>query len=1216
MARPLVPRGGPGGPELRHPKGRKSAFRGSTPSSKKRKIGTDGFASGDDFSRSTGAEPKQIHVSPESRTDTLPYSPGGKKKRRIVNNLSRRPGAHLATSASPLPPGNQRGRGGSPTNSDVDDEEGNTIDEGCEVQGDLRTLESECQSVALGEQGENEEGSDETEAEEEESDDDDDDDSCLFSPFPFSVMEGVLHTRLVRTLQHHGFKRPTEIQELAIPTVLHGHDTLIQSYTGSGKTLCFALPLLQQLLQQHERSGKQLDRRDGTRCLLLLPTRELAAQAWTQISRLAQLFPWIVVAAITGGEKKQSEKRRLRAGVTVLLCTPGRLLDHLTTTSAFQVPYLHLVVLDEADRLLDMGFEAKIRKIMTLLSEKKEEQLQMREMRRELLSETREEERENAEDEDETDGALEGSRDDEGKGGADTVQHFHERSQLLQANGKRKKHNKGLLKDKQLAVSSMCGSQLSSDSTDWLCIRKPEDGFQVIMASATLTTQVQRLAAFCLRHEPQWVSLERYRPALRGRRAELEDEQDNTKAKGVRATMIDTKNPDVSESSSTSDSSSVTFPCCCMLTPEPSSREAVDTDLVGASTPWDPDVEANDEMDADVCSGTTENARQGKKEVFHVPEQLRQYFVKVQSRTRLLPLLSLLLEVAKKGKGKAVVFLSCCDAVEYLHSLCTRLKWPGMILDRAQKQRQIEQLKVLRSMKEKHVARLQKAVKDMEKQKRKIRKQSKAYDEDERPRGLDSRCDNDAVDDGTDSSDGDEDATDEEEDVGDELLGDFIFNGVKMYKLHGQMNRDDRIGYLKDFSDAPGSAVLFATDVAARGLNLPYVNWIAQFDLPQQAEEYVHRIGRTARLGKEGNAVLFVLDCEAGYVNYLQSRGITLNEMDESCMLATLFKTHMPEYLRRIDNASAFLIKQFSQFVSARHSLLQTARKAFLGTLRSFRALSKETRQICTHAALHTGHMASSFCLNEAPRLAAFNLRRGAPSTGIDGPSTAGSNDSRERPHHSPAGHTRSVERPSRPARGVTAQKKGSQLLKHNVSGAPGKTRKPKLKVTRGFTRIGKTNDDDGIIESVQPCFGSPKRHEADHNHASGTANGESAAFLKGTPEAIAFAAKRLREKGEVLSSKAGGRQKNKTSTSASRLPAKIPRQKESRNFFTDSRTQRAGSSIAVLSKRKGKAEPRKTREQHSSRKQDIRKKHSDQGAARVQGGSRMRRLANSEFAC
>lgn len=82
-----------------------------------------------------------------------------------------------------------------------------------------------------------------------------------------------------------------------------------------------------------------------------------------------------------------------------------------------------------------------------------------------------------------------------------------------------------------------------------------------------------------------------------------------------------------------------------------------------------------------------------------------------------------------------------------------------------------------------------------------------------------------------------------------------------------------------------------------------------------------------------GQPLPFLL-CYTGYVDYLQSRGITVNEMDESRMLGTLFETHMPEYLRRIDNPSAFLVKQFSQFVSARHSLLQTARKAFLGTLR------------------------------------------------------------------------------------------------------------------------------------------------------------------------------------------------------------------------------------------------------------------------------------------
>lgn len=103
--------------------------------------------------------------------------------------------------------------------------------DGSAVERDGRPEAADCEWTVPEGRDEEDAGGEGTDGEEKESDDEEED-SSLFSPFAFAAMEGALHTRLVRTLQHHGFLRPTEIQELAIPTVLHGHDTLIQSYTG------------------------------------------------------------------------------------------------------------------------------------------------------------------------------------------------------------------------------------------------------------------------------------------------------------------------------------------------------------------------------------------------------------------------------------------------------------------------------------------------------------------------------------------------------------------------------------------------------------------------------------------------------------------------------------------------------------------------------------------------------------------------------------------------------------------------------------------------------------------------------------------------------------------------------------------------------------------------------------------------------------------------
>jgi hypothetical protein len=172
-----------------------------------------------------------------------------------------------------------------------------------------------------------------------------------------------------------GLARPTRVQRLVIPLALgvRGVDggaatagarapsLLIKSETGSGKTLAFLLPVVQGLLEEQGGGGGGGAgplRARGTRALVIAPTRELCAQIFGVASRLTQPFPFIVPGLLSGGEKRKSEKARLRKGCAIVVATPGRLLDHLTSTAAFDcsAATLRWLVLDEADRLLDMGF--------------------------------------------------------------------------------------------------------------------------------------------------------------------------------------------------------------------------------------------------------------------------------------------------------------------------------------------------------------------------------------------------------------------------------------------------------------------------------------------------------------------------------------------------------------------------------------------------------------------------------------------------------------------------------------------------------------------------------------------------------------------------------------------------------------------------------------------------------------------------------------------
>ena len=170
-----------------------------------------------------------------------------------------------------------------------------------------------------------------------------------------------LHPSLLRGLKELGFSRPTPIQSDAIPHALAGRDLLACAVTGSGKTAAFLLPILHQLIARP---------RGTTRALVLTPTRELAAQIHEDLNDLAVHTP-ITAAAIFGGVGMGPQEHALRTGVDVLVATPGRLLDHLRHSYASLGGIEHLV-LDEADRMLDMGFLPDIRRILKQLPTKRQ----------------------------------------------------------------------------------------------------------------------------------------------------------------------------------------------------------------------------------------------------------------------------------------------------------------------------------------------------------------------------------------------------------------------------------------------------------------------------------------------------------------------------------------------------------------------------------------------------------------------------------------------------------------------------------------------------------------------------------------------------------------------------------------------------------------------------------------------------------------------------
>src|SRR5689334_10266242 len=176
---------------------------------------------------------------------------------------------------------------------------------------------------------------------------------------PFAAFK--LHPDLLKGTRELGFTRATPIQEQATPPALEGRDVLACAMTGSGKTAAFLLPILNRLMDKP---------RGTTRALVLTPTRELAAQIEEHLRQLAVHTP-LSGAAIFGGVGMGPQEHAFRAGVDVIVATPGRLLDH------FRFPYaslagLEILVLDEADRMLDMGFLPDIKRVLKHLPPRKQ----------------------------------------------------------------------------------------------------------------------------------------------------------------------------------------------------------------------------------------------------------------------------------------------------------------------------------------------------------------------------------------------------------------------------------------------------------------------------------------------------------------------------------------------------------------------------------------------------------------------------------------------------------------------------------------------------------------------------------------------------------------------------------------------------------------------------------------------------------------------------
>jgi len=590
-----------------------------------------------------------------------------------------------------------------------------------------------------------------------------------------------LHSVLQRQLEYLKMEACTPIQGATLPKALSSDsDFLLRAPTGSGKTLAFLLPVLHRLLQLPD---KQRSRSEGVLAVVLSPTKELVLQTLKVAQDLLRMVPLFVCGAVAGGEKPKSEKARLRKGLSLLCATPGRLAYHLDHTATLDTRKVRCMILDEADRLLDMGFEPQVRLIYRKLT--------------------------------------------------------------------------GVFED-------------AAASTPRPPPKKSRD-LQTYLVSATLSAGVRKLAEFCLRDNAIWVS------------------------------------PDGDSQSH--------------QTGAVEDEEGLAMALPSTLTQWYCTVPCRDRLSA-LIAAVLARAGQGSSPDDESPAE------KADEK-----------QVASQ---KAIIFFSSCASVDFHHDLFVDAAWPhpGGLARRDEEAAP-------------KVKRLEGGFVGLEAKPGRKRGQEE--------------MDDDEDDDDEDQEEAEEEAQQSDEEQRSQRK---VFSNVPLFKLHGSLSKEERAGYIKDFAKGVGGALL-ASDAASRGLDFPKIDWIIQYDPPQRVEEYLHRVGRTARIGRKGNALLFLQPSEMGFLDHLRAKGLkNFRELTLRSLLGVLVGKFAPQDLRGLPGLHKLLEAALRRRVQDKDALLQQARGAFFATLRAYRAIPKELRNVFPAQEIHMGHWASSFALREPPKKA------------------------------------------------------------------------------------------------------------------------------------------------------------------------------------------------------------------------------------------------------
>lgn len=179
----------------------------------------------------------------------------------------------------------------------------------------------------------------------------------------FESLKGKVSDNTLKAITEMGFTKMTEIQAKAIPPLLEGRDLIGSAKTGSGKTLAFLIPAVELIFKL------QFKPRNGTGVIIISPTRELAMQIFGVLKEL-MAHHHHTYGLLMGGASRHTENEKLSKGVNIVVATPGRLLDHLKGTPNFLYKNLQCLIIDECDRILEIGFEEDLKQIIAILPSK------------------------------------------------------------------------------------------------------------------------------------------------------------------------------------------------------------------------------------------------------------------------------------------------------------------------------------------------------------------------------------------------------------------------------------------------------------------------------------------------------------------------------------------------------------------------------------------------------------------------------------------------------------------------------------------------------------------------------------------------------------------------------------------------------------------------------------------------------------------------------